>query len=73
MNHRDVRHDDGKCVEVFQDRVKWWALVVLSVLNCWVLSAILLLWVQKVCIEYSGAFHTLFPIGEGGLFFKVDG
>jgi hypothetical protein len=69
MNHRDVSHDDGKCVEVFQDRVKWRALVVLSVLNCWVLSVILLLCVQKVCIKYSGAFHTLFLTGERGLFF----
>jgi hypothetical protein len=47
--------------------------MVMSVLNCWVLSAVLLLWVQKVCIEFSGAFHTLFPTGERDLFFKADG
>jgi len=58
MNRRDVSHKDGRCVEVFQDCVKWQALVVLSVLNYWVLSVILLLWVQKVCIKFSGAFHT---------------
>jgi len=73
MNRRDISHEDGRCVEVFQDCVQWQALVVLSVLNCWVLSVILLLWVQKVCIEFSGAFCTLFPIGERDLFFKANG
>jgi len=51
----------------------WQALVVLSVLNCWFLSVILLLWAQKVCIEFSGAFSTLFPTGERDLFFKANG
>jgi hypothetical protein len=73
MNHRDVRHEDGRCIEVFQDCVKWWALAVLSVLNCWVLSVISLLWVQKVCIKRSGAFHTLFSRSKRGLFLKADG
>jgi Ricin-type beta-trefoil lectin domain. len=72
MNHRDVSCEDGKCVEVFQDCVKWWVLVLL-VLNHWVLlSAILLLWVLQVFIKLSGAFHTLFLTGERGLFFRSD-